>query len=199
MPALRQPWGVVSPASMSARMSRRIEAMRPGPGRFRMGRSLALCELYDSHYGWTSLFWGQAKPCIPRRGFAPPPPSPFRRSIGRKAMEPPMIRTLRTRLFIGIAPLLAIVIGLGLWGVVMFYRLGGKIDVILRENYRSVLYAQNMKESLERMDSALLFAIGGEEQQARDQFAEYRPVLAKELAGERRNITLPGEREMVAR
>ena len=41
-------------------------------------------------------------------------------------------------------------------------RLGNKIDVILRENYRSVLAAQRMKEALERMDSAALFAIGGQ-------------------------------------
>ena len=74
-----------------------------------------------------------------------------------------MLRTLRSRLLVGIAPLLAIMVGLGLWAVVMFSRLGGNIDVILRENYRSVLAAQNMKEALERMDSALLFAIGGQE------------------------------------
>jgi signal transduction histidine kinase len=110
-----------------------------------------------------------------------------------------MIRTLRTKLLIGVAPLLAITVGLGLWGVVMFYRLGGKIDVILRENYRSVLYAQNMKESLERMDSALLFAIGGEEQQARDQFAEYRPAFALNLKKEQGNVTLPDEQGRVDR
>ena len=34
--------------------------------------------------------------------------------------------------------------------------------------------AERMKEALERMDSALLFAIGGEEQQAREQFDEFR-------------------------
>ncbi len=73
-----------------------------------------------------------------------------------------MFRTLRSRLLVGIAPLLAIMVGLGLWAIVMFSRLGGNIDVILRENYRSVLAAQNMKEALERMDSALLFAIGGQ-------------------------------------
>src|SRR6478752_2027854 len=82
-------------------------------------------------------------------------------------------RTLRSRLLLGIAPLLAIMVGLGLWAVVMFSRLGGNIDVILRENYRSVLAAQRMKEALERMDSALLFAIGGQEARAREQFAEF--------------------------
>src|SRR3954467_8939847 len=72
MPALRQAWGVVSPASMSARMSRRIAAIWSGLGRFRMGRSLALCQLYDSHYGWTR-FWGAGHSCVPVSS-----PSPFR-------------------------------------------------------------------------------------------------------------------------
>ena len=90
-----------------------------------------------------------------------------------------MFKTLRTKLLIGLTPLLAIMVGLGLWAIVMFSRLGNNIDVILRENYRSVLAAEGMKEALERMDSALLFAIGGEEEQAREQFAEYRPMFER--------------------
>ncbi len=52
-----------------------------------------------------------------------------------------MFRTLRSRLLVGIAPLLALMIGLGPWAIAMFPRLGGDIDVILRENYKSVLAA----------------------------------------------------------
>ena len=69
--------------------------------------------------------------------------------------------------------------------------------MILRENYKkSVLAAEGMKEALERMDSALLFAVGGEEVQARDQFREFRPKFEENLAIERGNVTLPGEREL---
>ena len=107
-----------------------------------------------------------------------------------------MFRTLRTKLLVGLAPLLAIMVGLGLWAVTMFTRLGGKIDVILRENYTSVLAAEGMKEALERMDSALLFAIGGEEGQARDQFGEYRPKFEEQLTVERGNVTLSGEQDL---
>ncbi|MDR3636308.1 MAG: ATP-binding protein [Isosphaeraceae bacterium] len=110
-----------------------------------------------------------------------------------------MFKTLRFRLLLGIAPLLAIMVGLGLWAVVMFTRLGGRIDVILKENYRSVLAAEGMKESLERMDSALLFAIGGEEQRAHEQFDEFRPLFEKHFEIERGNVTLPGEQAMVDR
>ncbi|HEY2157509.1 MAG TPA: ATP-binding protein [Isosphaeraceae bacterium] len=107
-----------------------------------------------------------------------------------------MFRTLRTKLLVGLAPLLVIMVGLGFWAITMFHRLGGKIDVILRENYASVLAAEGMKEALERMDSALLFAIGGEEEQARSQFHEFRPKFAAQLAVERGNVTLPGEQDL---
>src|SRR5512135_497182 len=113
--------------------------------------------------------------------------------------ESRMIKTLRTKLLIGITPLLAIMVGLGLWAIVMFSKLGNNIDIILKENYRSVRAAEGMKEALERMDSSLLFAIGGEENQAREQFSEYRPQLEHHLRVEQGNITLPGEKEMVER
>lgn len=48
-------------------------------------------------------------------------------------LEDFMFRTLRSRLFFGVAPLLAIMMALGMWAIVMFARLGGNIDVILRE------------------------------------------------------------------
>ncbi len=108
-----------------------------------------------------------------------------------------MIKSLRTKLLIGLAPLLAIMVALGLWAVVMFSRLGNNIDVILRENYRSVLAVESMKEALERIDSALLFAIGGEEAEARAQFAEFRPIFDRELAIEQGNVTVRGEQALV--
>lgn len=106
-----------------------------------------------------------------------------------------MVKTLRAKLLIGLTPLLVILVALGVWAIVMFARLGSNIDVILKENYRSVQYAERMKEALERMDSALLFAIGGEEQQAREQFDEFRPVFEENLRRERANITLIAEGE----
>ena len=69
------------------------------------------------------------------------------------------MKTLQTKLLIGLLPTLAILVALGLWAIVMFYRLGNNIDVILRENYRSVLAAEGMKEAIERMDSGLLFQV----------------------------------------
>ena len=87
--------------------------------------------------------------------------------IGFPREDSLMFNNLRMKLTLGFLPLLAILIALGLWAIVMFYGLGGNIDVILRENYRSVLAVERMKEALERMDSGLMFAVSGRNQLAR--------------------------------
>ena len=108
-----------------------------------------------------------------------------------------MFKTLRMKLMLGFLPLLAILIGLGMWAIVMFYGLGGNIDVILRENYRSVLAVERMKEALERMDSGLMFAFSGRAQQAREQFDKSKAEFDSQLGVEQHNITVPGEQALV--
>jgi two-component system, NtrC family, sensor histidine kinase KinB len=103
------------------------------------------------------------------------------------------VKTLQTKLLLGLLPTLAILVVLGLWAIVMFYRLGGNIDVILRENYTSILAAEGMKEAIERMDSGLLFAVGGRDRHGRDQFDANRPRFLEHLKIEQANITVPGE------
>jgi NtrC-family two-component system sensor histidine kinase KinB len=85
---------------------------------------------------------------------------------------------------------------LGLWAIIMFYRLGGNIDVILRENFTSILAAEGMKEAIERMDSGLLFAVGGRDAHGREQFEANRPRFLEHMKVEHANITLPGEGDL---
>ncbi len=103
------------------------------------------------------------------------------------------VKTLQTKLLIGLVPTILILVLLGLWAVIMFYRLGGNIDVILRENFTSILAAEGMKEAIERMDSGLLFAVGGRDRHGRDQFEANRPRFLEHLKVEQATITLPGE------
>lgn len=103
------------------------------------------------------------------------------------------VKTLRTKILIGLLPTLAILVALGLWAVGMFYRLGWNIDVILRENYRSILAAERMKESIERMDSGLLFVIAGQPARGRAEFDMNRAKFEEHLKVEQGNVTLPGE------
>ena len=106
--------------------------------------------------------------------------------------------TLNRRLLLGISPLLVIFLAVGIYGIYLFTKLGGAIDVSLRENYASVVASQNMKEASERMDSGLLFALGGEEARGRDLFQQYIPVFEKNSDAEAKNITLPGEGDLEA-
>src|SRR5271156_4124298 len=110
-----------------------------------------------------------------------------------------MYMTLNRRLLLGISPLLVIFLAVGIYGIYLFTKLGGAIDVTMRENYRSVVYAQNMKEASERMDSGLLFALGGEEARGKELFQQNVPVFEKNLDDEAKNITLPGEGDLEAK
>jgi len=83
-----------------------------------------------------------------------------------------------------------------LYGIWLFNQLGSSIEVILRENYQSVLAGQQMKESSERMDSGLSFALAGEEQRGRNLFDGNVPIFQESLGKELNNITLPGEGEL---
>ena len=57
--------------------------------------------------------------------------------------------------------LLLITALISLQSIRRFNQLGRSIDVILKENYRSVIACQQMKDALERMDSGLLFILSG--------------------------------------
>lgn len=112
-----------------------------------------------------------------------------------------MFKTLRIKLLLGLTPLLAIMLGLGLWAIAMLDHLGGRIKVILKENYESVIAAEGMKEALERMDSAALFAINGRDELARPQFEDHQPIFQANLEKEQQNVTLviEGEQELADR
>jgi signal transduction histidine kinase len=106
---------------------------------------------------------------------------------------------LRTKLTLGFVVLLAILLAVGVESISLLDRLGGSIDVILRENYVSVIACEQMKESLERMDSGALFALAGHAEQGRALAAQNRPRFEKALQTELGNITLAGEGERAER
>jgi signal transduction histidine kinase len=103
---------------------------------------------------------------------------------------------MKRRIFLGLTPLFLLLVATGVYAVSLFARLGSSVDVILRENFRSVLVGQQMKESAERMDSALFFSLAGEEERGRRMFAQNLPEFRENLRTELSNITLPGEAEL---
>jgi len=103
--------------------------------------------------------------------------------------------SLRAKLLLAQLPLalaLVVVAVVAVWSVSM---LGDQTQLILKDNYQSVLAAERMKESIERLDSAALFFVVGKEKLARAQIAKYEPEFERELRVQENNITEPTELE----
>ena len=108
-----------------------------------------------------------------------------------------MSLSLRHRILLTVVPLVALIAVLGTVGLVLLHRLGGRIDVILKENYDSVVAMVDLNEALERIDSSLQFALAGQFEP--DAYVRYWKDYDRSLRAEQANITLPGEQERVDR
>ncbi|HZW36288.1 MAG TPA: HAMP domain-containing protein, partial [Candidatus Deferrimicrobiaceae bacterium] len=86
----------------------------------------------------------------------------------------------------------------GIHSALQLKELGHSVDVVLRENYESVLACQEMKESLDRMDSGAVFMFIGHEKEGKELLATNEPRFARALEKELHNVTLPGEGENAA-
>ncbi len=105
---------------------------------------------------------------------------------------------MKQRIFLGLAPIFVLIVMMGAYAVLLFAKLGTRVDVILRENFRSVLAGQQMKEASERMDSGLFFSLVGEEERGRGLYTQNLPVFEEGLRIESGNVTLPGEDKLAA-
>ncbi|MGZ5438834.1 MAG: ATP-binding protein [Candidatus Aminicenantales bacterium] len=106
---------------------------------------------------------------------------------------------LRQKISLGFSALLIIIIVIGTQSILHLSKLGASIDVILRENYQSVIACQQMKEALERIDSGVLFVLLGHTQEGNDLVSSNQAAFEKSLQAELSNITLPAEGEKAAR
>ena len=105
---------------------------------------------------------------------------------------------LYRKLLLAQSPIALALVSLGIFSVVAISYLGSHSQTILKDNYRSVLAAQRMKESIERMDSAALFLVAGQNEKGVQQAAKYRPIFEAELKVQEGNITEAGEKEFTA-
>ena len=106
-------------------------------------------------------------------------------------------RSLRAQLRLGFGALAVALALLAIAAVAALDHLGGAVDTILRENYDSVVACEDMKEALERQDSAALFSATGRHDIAAPMLQANRGRFDEAFSRERRNITLPGEGELV--
>ena len=103
--------------------------------------------------------------------------------------------SIRQKLLLGFGGLLLIVAAMGFVTIRQIDSLGGAIDVILRQNYRSVLACQEMAESLDHIDSGVLFTFTGHYDQGMANIRQHNEEFLHALQLELGNITLPGEHQ----
>lgn len=104
---------------------------------------------------------------------------------------------LRTKLLTGYMIFVVALIVLGGWSAYRLREMGGVSRSIISNNYDSVLAAQQMKESIERQDSAALFALLGPRKRATEQMREHRARFDADFQKAAANITEVGEPEAI--
>jgi PAS domain S-box-containing protein len=104
---------------------------------------------------------------------------------------------LRNKLLLSFLIFVAALVALGVWSAWRLRELGGVATRIISHNYDSVIAAQDMKESLERMDSAALFLLSGNRDRAMAQFNEHRARFDAAFEKAAGNVTEPGESEII--
>jgi signal transduction histidine kinase len=100
--------------------------------------------------------------------------------------------TVKGKLLLAQAPLAVALALLGVLSGAVTTRLGAQARLVLADNYRSVLAAERMKESLERLNNASLFVLAGHPDRPAD-VAAYRDRFERELVTQEGNVTEPGE------
>src|SRR6267143_1216947 len=105
--------------------------------------------------------------------------------------------SLRTKLLLGYLVFVVALVVLGGLSAWRLREMGGVARRIISNNYDSVVAAQEMKESLERQDSAALFALLGARDKALAQLREHRARFDTSFKKAESNITEAGERDAI--
>ena len=106
---------------------------------------------------------------------------------------------IRQKLILGFSGLLDMVVVMGVFTIRQIDSLGGAIDIILRQNYRSVIACQKMKESLEQIDRGVLLTFTGHYDEGMMTIRQHEMNFRHALQIELGNITLPGEHQKAMR
>lgn len=88
---------------------------------------------------------------------------------------------LRTRLILGLLPLVLLVIGIGAYAIQVSRELAGSLQRDLVRNYGDILACQQMRTSARLMTSAISLARRGDPLEARKEFEENRAAFTSEL------------------
>jgi two-component system, NtrC family, sensor histidine kinase KinB len=90
-----------------------------------------------------------------------------------------VIKTIRAKIVWTFAVLVMLNLASSYWAIYNFYGIATSVTTIIKENYQSVLAAENMMKSLERQDNALLVASEGEMPSPDSSLTENRDLFKK--------------------
>jgi NtrC-family two-component system sensor histidine kinase KinB len=105
---------------------------------------------------------------------------------------------LHTKILVGYGVTLAPVVVVLIWAIGNLVRLGHASDAILRENYKSILAAENMIDAIERQDSATLLVMLDYGSEGLAQFRESENHFLQWLGRAKDNVTIAGEADILA-
>ena len=103
-----------------------------------------------------------------------------------------MQATIKSKITLGLGFLFLIILLLSGVGAYYLYQLSGSAEATLKNNYRSVAYAQHLSDALSDLRDAYLTSGPAAENTA----ARARQTFERNLADEQRNITEPGEGQL---
>ena len=106
---------------------------------------------------------------------------------------------LKKKLLAVFSFMLLITLLIGFISIRRFSQLGRSIDVILKENYISVVACEQMKDAIERIDSGVLLLLLGYRLEGEVQIRENLERFNAALETEQKNLTLPAEPANAAR
>jgi NtrC-family two-component system sensor histidine kinase KinB len=117
---------------------------------------------------------------------------------GEKGLSGGTVRmTLKKKILLGYGVAFALMGLVVAWAVVNLVSLGKASHAILQENYRSILAAENMLDSLDQQDSGLLLMFLGNTEQGTTRFRDKEALFFQWLVRAKDNITIQGEAEIV--
>ncbi len=106
--------------------------------------------------------------------------------------------TLKKKILIGYGVAFALMGLVVAWAIINLVSLGKATDAILRENYRSILAAENMVDALGAARQRNLVHVPWRRRERESaQFRENEAMFLEWLARAKDNITIPGEAELV--
>ena len=107
-------------------------------------------------------------------------------------------QTFQRQVLLGYGVAMALMILVLGWGLINLLRLGQASDAILRENYRSILAAEKMRDAIQRQEAATVLLLVDDQRDVLERISGSQQQFLLHLSKARDNITIPEESAVVA-